>query len=249
MTTNEAEETVSTRSLAEQATSKIRDRILDLTLQPGMQLDETIIRSSLGISRTPAREALNRLMTEGLVETRANRGFIVRPLDLGDTARFFDAYLIAERSVGMLCRFRHPNLVQDLKAVQDELEACAARDDLLGISKQNAALHVRMAEATDNPYVLDFASRMHNVGRRLSFFVYYTESDDRSQLAEQQASINEEHHRIIEAVAAADRSAFLEVLTSHAERFRMRIRRFVTGRPLTEFEIIVGAARMPHQER
>ena len=67
-------------------------------------------------------------------------------------------------------------------------------------------------------------------------------TDDRSHLAEQQSSINEEHHRIIDAIARADRSAFLEVLTSHAERFRMRIRRFVTGRPLAELETIVGAA-------
>ncbi len=45
--------------LALSATNTIRDRILDFTLSPGMQLDELILRDRLGISRTPAREALN----------------------------------------------------------------------------------------------------------------------------------------------------------------------------------------------
>lgn len=229
----------SSPSLAELATNKIRDRILDLTLYPGMQLDETILRLRLGISRTPAREALNRLMTEGLVEARAKRGFVVRPLDLGDIAKFFDAYVISERSIGLLCRFRHANLIEDLTAIQARLEAAAEVDDFLGISKHNAALHIRLAEATDNHYIIDAASRLHNVGRRLSFFVYYNEADEYANFIEQQKSINEEHHIIIDAIARGERTDLINNLTAHAERFRMRIRRFMTGRPLREFELIV----------
>src|SRR6185369_10951263 len=78
-------------SMAEAALNAIRDKILDLSLAPGMQLDEGLITTRLGISRTPAREALNRLVTEGLVENRSNRGFFVKSLELGDVAHFFDA--------------------------------------------------------------------------------------------------------------------------------------------------------------
>lgn len=226
-------------SLAVIATNKIRDRILDLTLAPGMQLDESVLMSRLGISRTPAREALNRLMTEGLVEARANRGFFVRPLDLGDTARFFDAYLIAERSIGLLCRFRHANFLEDMEAIQRKHEAAIDQDGFLEVSYHNAALHVRIAVATENPHLIDFSSRLHNVARRLVYFVYHHEADDRPSLTQQQQHIVNEHRRIIDAVRRAERAELMDLLTKHADRFRIRISRFMAGRPLADFEATI----------
>ena len=105
-------------SLADIATEKIRDWILDLTLQPGTQLDESFLRDRLAISRTPAREALNRLAAEGLVESHANRGFYVTSLDVNKTARFFDSFFIVEMAAANLCLFEHPHLVSDLLDIQ-----------------------------------------------------------------------------------------------------------------------------------
>ncbi len=216
--------------LAVTATNTIRDRILDLTLRPGTQLDEAILRDRLGISRTPAREALNRLVTEGLVEARANRGFFVRPLDLSDTAQFFDAYVVAERSCAYFCRFANENLVPDLQDIQAEHERAIRRNRFLEISQHNAAFHGRIAEATENPYLIDFCGRLHNLARRLAYFVYASEADDRSLLDAQQQHIVDEHHRIIGAIEQADRNLLLTEMTAHAERFQHRISRFVSPR-------------------
>jgi DNA-binding GntR family transcriptional regulator len=216
-------------SLAAAATNKIRDRILDLTLKPGMQLDEALLRDRLGVSRTPAREALNRLATEGLVETRSSRGYFVRPLDLGDTARFFDAYLVAERSAAYFCQFTHPDLVDELQAVH-ALHASAVRAcEFLEVSRLNAAFHLRIAAATDNPYIVDFSGRLHNLARRLAIFVYAAEAAQRGQLDEQQGHIVREHHAMIEAIRSHDRRSLLDGLTLHADRFQQRISRFVSG--------------------
>lgn len=227
----------SNASLAVVATGTIRDRILDLTLPPGMQLDETILRGKLGISRTPAREALNRLVTEGLVETRANRGFFVRPLDLADTAHFFDAYIVSERSAAHFCRFKNPHLVEDLERIQAEHEKAIKRDRFLDVSHCNAQFHVRIAEASQNPHLIDFSSRLHNLGRRLAYFVYDNEAVDHDLLETQQRHIVEEHHRIIAAIRAADRQSLLNEMTGHANRFRKRIGRFVTSQGQIEFKV------------
>ncbi len=224
-------------SLALVATGTIRDRILDLTLPPGMQLDETILRDKLGISRTPAREALNRLATEGLVETRANRGFSVRPLDLADTARFFDAYIVSERSSAHFCRFQNTNLVDDLERIQSEHERAIKRSRFLDVSHHNASFHVRIAEASENPYLVDFSSRLHNLGRRLAYFVYHNEAVDHDLLETQQRHIIDEHHRIIAAIRAADRERLLREMTGHAGRFQKRIGRFVSAQGRAEFEL------------
>ncbi|MCC7282136.1 MAG: GntR family transcriptional regulator [Acetobacteraceae bacterium] len=224
-------------SLAAAATSKIRDRILDLTLRPGMQLDEALLRDRLGVSRTPAREALNRLATEGLVESRSSRGYFVRPLDLGDTARFFDAYLVAERSAAYFCRFVHPQLIEDLDDIQ-ALHSAAVRDhDFLEISRHNAVFHLRIATATENPYIVDFSGRLHNLARRLSVFVYHIESDQGGRLDEQQGHIVREHVAIIDAIRAHDRNALLERLTAHADRFQQRISRLLSGQARERFNL------------
>lgn len=224
-------------SLAAAATNKIRDRILDLTLKPGMQLDEALLRDRLGVSRTPAREALNRLATEGLVESRSSRGYFVRPLDLGDTARFFDAYLVAERSAAYFCRFMHPQLIEDLVEIQVLHSAAVHDHDFLEISRQNAVFHLRIAAATENPYIIDFSGRLHNLARRLSIFVYQIELDQDGRLDEQQGYIVCEHMAIIDAIRAHDRKKLLELLTAHANRFQQRISRFISGQAREQFSL------------
>ncbi|MCA0448906.1 MAG: GntR family transcriptional regulator [Proteobacteria bacterium] len=226
-----------TGSLAVVATATIRDRILDLTLPPGMQLDEAILRDKLGISRTPAREALNRLVTEGLVETRANRGFFVRALDLADTAQFFDAYIVSERSSAHFCRFKNPAFVDDLERIQADHEKAIKRDRFLDVSHCNAQFHVRIAEASENPHLVDFSSRLHNLGRRLAYFVYANEAVDHDFLETQQRHIIEEHHRIIAAIRAGDRERLIKEMGGHTNRFRKRIGHFVTAQGRVEFEL------------
>lgn len=226
-----------TGSLAVVATATIRDRILDLTLPPGMQLDEAILRDKLGISRTPAREALNRLVTEGLVETRANRGFFVRALDLADTAQFFDAYVVSERSSAHFLRFGNAGLVDDLERIQAAHEKAIRRDRFLDVSHRNAQFHVRIAEASENPHLVDFANRLHNLGRRLAYFVYANEAIDRAFLETQQRHIVDEHHRIIAAIRAGDRERLIGEMGGHANRFRRRIGHFVTAQGRVEFEL------------
>jgi DNA-binding GntR family transcriptional regulator len=214
--------------LAVTATNTIRDRIVDLTLSPGTQLDEAVLRDRLRVSRTPAREALNRLVTEGLVESRANRGFFVRALDLSDTAQFFDAYMVSERSSAYFCRFKNQNLVADLQDIQAEHERAIRRNRFLDVSQHNAAFHVRIAEGTENSYLIDYSSKLHNLARRLAYFVYANEADDQALLNTQQRHIVEEHYRIIGAIENADRTTLLDEMTAHAERFQHRISRFVS---------------------
>src|SRR5438067_10360445 len=76
-------ETRINRSLArDEAYERIRDWIIDGTLRPDEILRDHDIAQSLGVSRTPVREALRRLEDEGFVETALNRWTRVAPLDL-----------------------------------------------------------------------------------------------------------------------------------------------------------------------
>jgi DNA-binding GntR family transcriptional regulator len=80
-----------TRSLArDEAYEDIRDWIIDGTLRPGELLRDQQIAQSLGVSRTPVREALRRLEDEGFVETALNRWTRVAPLDLRKAMEMYE---------------------------------------------------------------------------------------------------------------------------------------------------------------
>jgi DNA-binding GntR family transcriptional regulator len=74
----------------------LRKRIIDGTFQPGMQLKQSIISSQLGVSVSPVREALIRLVEEGLVENPPYRGMFVRRLTPKDVVEIYQLRLALE---------------------------------------------------------------------------------------------------------------------------------------------------------
>ena len=237
MTTALATRTEPTPSLTEVAVDTIRDRILDLTLAPGSRIDEKLLMQQFGLSRTPAREALNRLAAEGLVEIQPNRGAYVRPLSLAHFKQFFDAYHAAERLIAFYCNFADPGLVEDMEKIQRRHSAAVAEDRFLEVTATNAAFHLRIAAATANDYIHDFSARLHNQGRRLAYLVYQTEAQETPVLRRQQSRIIAEHEAVIDAIRDQDRERLIEVITDHAKRFQQRIARFVEHSRGSEFPL------------
>ncbi len=78
------------RSLRDQVYSRLRAAILSGDLAPGAAVIETEIAASLGASRTPVREALRRLETEGMLEPRGARGTVVRELKRDEVECIFE---------------------------------------------------------------------------------------------------------------------------------------------------------------
>src|SRR5204863_8720130 len=71
--------------------------ILGMTLAPGDQLDETRLSARFSLSRTPVREALVRLTSEGLVTTLPNRNTIVAVIDFASVPSYLDALTLMYR--------------------------------------------------------------------------------------------------------------------------------------------------------
>src|SRR5258708_26156425 len=78
------------------ATELIREAILDGRLEPGSRLKEEELARELGISRTPVREALLILHSEGLIETTPNRGALVRTHDAEDLIDLYQLRALLE---------------------------------------------------------------------------------------------------------------------------------------------------------
>jgi len=116
--------------LRDQAYVRLRDAILDGTLEPGEQLKDAEIAEWLGLSRTPIREALARLEEYGLVETAPNRYTRVTPLSAGDARDAFSVVAALHSLAALLGvpRVTESELAAMRKANEDFAAALRATD-------------------------------------------------------------------------------------------------------------------------
>ncbi len=214
---------LASNSYTDAAVSIIRNRILDLTLPPGSRIDDGLLMERFSMGRTPAREAFNRLSSEGLIIIQRNRGAFVRPMDIPHIQQFFDAYIASERVVGYYCHLDDVSLERDLEAIQRDYLGAYAKKQFLKMTQLNARLHGRIAVATRNEYVAEHALRLYNHARRLSYFVSILENDFIPDLHETQAMIKADHDDIIATVRKQVSGKMVDILTRHAAMFHSRI--------------------------
>ncbi|BDZ51299.1 GntR family transcriptional regulator [Frondihabitans sucicola] len=91
---------------SERAYEVLRSEILDWSLEPGTPLAEVELSLRLGISRTPVREALARLITDGLAEPVGGRGLVVSPFSGSDVVDVFEVRSALERQAAQLAARR-----------------------------------------------------------------------------------------------------------------------------------------------
>tara|TARA_R110002074_G_scaffold354774_4_gene526661 strand:- start:2867 stop:3601 length:735 start_codon:yes stop_codon:yes gene_type:complete len=134
----------------------LRDAILRLQYRPGTNLDEAELCETLGVSRTPVREAIIQLISDGLV-VRDGRKARVAPLDLNDVPKLYDALLISSRMIQRLAA--QNRTVDDLKSIYKCLlrfEKATTDNSGLERSEANLELHFAISRAAGNKYFQAF---------------------------------------------------------------------------------------------
>lgn len=211
------------KSLVDGATALIRDRILDLSLPPAKAINTKDLALQLQLSRTPVREALNRLAAEGLIRIEANHGVFVHPLDVDEINQLMEANRVAERLSGFYCNFDDPGLLTDVIDMQTKQRAMLKARRFLDASFWNVGFRTRIARSSRNHHIVDFHRRVLNHTRRLSYLIYTMEARDPSHYSSQLAMLRGLHRDIEHALRRADRERLVAVLTEQAEIIRERV--------------------------
>ena len=219
-----------TASQTEAAVDLIRSQIIDLSLEPGSKLDEPLLVNHFKLGRTPAREAISRLIAEGLVNSLPNRGgTFVRNLNLVEIGEVIFAYQLVETVMAQLCRFDDPGIVEDLEAIQARYIEQIRSKSFLGITSVNEEFHLRMHRSIGNALFFEFALSTHRHVRRLLVLLYKLENAATSIL-EAQLEINMgEHREIISAIRRKDRRALSALLPAHARLAQTRLLSVMNG--------------------
>ncbi|AJK45803.1 transcriptional regulator, GntR family [Burkholderia plantarii] len=120
----------------------LRNFIVEGALEPGQKLNEREICEMLGISRTPLREALKVLESEGLVDIAPNRGASVSKMSEAEIRETFELMSGLEAFSGELaCERITEAEVDEIKALHYAMLACRAQHDLAGYYSRNRAIH------------------------------------------------------------------------------------------------------------
>jgi DNA-binding GntR family transcriptional regulator len=175
---------------------EIRKQILTLELKPGAQLDEVSLASQFGLSRSPVRDALARLATEGLVTILPNRTTIVTPFEIKEFPNYVSALDLIQRAVTRLAAMNRTE--EDLKEIKDAdaryLDAIKEGDFVL-MSELNKAFHMTIAKAGRNPYFEKYYERLLGEGQRLINLHF-----DHVVHSETGHTLGRDHDEIIQAI-------------------------------------------------
>ncbi len=233
-------------SQTDTALDVIRSRIIDMTIEPGSRIDERLLVDRFRLGRTPAREAINRLVAEGFVNIMPQRGgTYVRKLDLDEMGEVVVAHQLAESILGQMCHLDDASLLPDLMAIQRKYTDCVRRREFLAITQLNQDFHLRMHRTIGNALFYDFAESTHRHVRRLNVYIYERESADPEFQSAQFASNLDQHNQIIEAVEKRDRTALIELLPDHAKYTQIRLLRLLQGKSVGRLQLNLSALRAP----
>lgn len=185
-------------SAKERALSQIQRWIIDGTLQPGEKLFDAELAESLGVSRTPIREALQLLEVQGLVTTRPGKETIVTVIEKDDIFKMYNTMaalqaLAAEATAHVIV----PEQIEQLKAINEEFAAAIKSGQAYQAMETDEQFHNLIIELSDNPYVASFSASLQIHIRRFKY-VFLKQS-----MTATAASV-EEHTAIIEAFEQRD---------------------------------------------
>lgn len=201
---------------------RLRQSILDLSLPPGSPLDEATLSEQFAMSRTPIREALLRLVADGLARSLPNRNTIVAPIDFQQLPTYFEAltlmYRVTTRSAAMHRRPEHILVIRGLEAAYAE---AVSRRDVLAMIQTNRDFHMAIAEAGGNSYFSGLFGRLLDEGRRI-LRIYYSSFDDR--LPHQYV---EEHSEMVAAIEEGDADLADRLATAHAAQIVRQIQNYI----------------------
>jgi DNA-binding GntR family transcriptional regulator len=204
-------------SLADQAYVAIRDLIVSLRLAPGALIDERRLIESLGIGRTPVREALRRLAQEQLVEVFPRRGMFVTGVDVRDLAHISEVREALEPEAARLAAERaSDDEREELRSLAAEIGGRGV--DLMGLDER---VHRAVHRAAHNDYMAVTLGRYYVLALRIWMIAI-----DRAH--ELEAAV-EAHRDLLEAIVDGDAERAADVMRRHVQDFEQAMRRVLVS--------------------
>jgi DNA-binding GntR family transcriptional regulator len=209
----------SSRTLAQRVYEVMRDRILANELSPLAYVREEELATAMMVSRTPIREALNRLATEGFLERLPHRGFRVARRSIEELAH---VYTVLQSLELLACELAFPHITPADLARLEEANAgfatAIAANDVSTAVDLNDRFHHLFAELSGNPVLSrlldDLRQQVHRL-EVLDFSSVLLGSEDEDQTPISRDTWVKQHAEFIEALRAGDQRHALDIMRAN----------------------------------
>lgn len=141
----------------------LRDMIIDGRLPAGGRINEVHLSQQLGVSRTPLREALSRLVNEGALRDVPRRGFFVRPLTAEEVRDIYPIRSILDPAALRMAGLPSPERMARMRALNQRFEAC---QDPVEIVRLDDAIHLELVAGCPNPVLVELIEQFMRRTRR-----------------------------------------------------------------------------------
>jgi len=210
-------------SLRDQVGEVLRDMIVQGVLETGTRINEVELAATLGISRGPLREAIQRLGAEGLIDFRRNRGAFVKEITPQDIHHMYELRETIEVEAARLAARRADN--DDVAILQGHIEAV---DELLAADSDTAYpsqfdFHQSVLALAKNPYLYRAGADL-----QVQLRIARLRSGGSPERARQAL---EEHRAVLAAIAAKDEDAAAGAMRDHLVNSLKQLTSIAGGTP------------------
>ena len=204
-------------SLAEQAYSSIRRLIVTAELAPGSVLSEAELQDSLGLGRTPIREALLTLANDHLVDVYPRRGMFVAGVDVRDLRALSEVRAVLEPFAAGIAAERRDD--SDVAAIDQLLAEIREHKnvDIRTLIDLDERIHHRVYAATHNSFLISDLNRYYTHALRIWFLAL----DNVENLTE----AVEEHAELLTAIRDSNARLAVKIMTRHINDFEDEMRK------------------------
>jgi DNA-binding GntR family transcriptional regulator len=210
------------KPLRDRIAEMVRESIIDGKIRPGERLTEPDLASRLGVSRTPLREALLQLDSEGFVNVTPRRGAVVSELSREDA---METYLVKGALESLAARLACERITSEemerLRDIHDRMSRLAASRsrDHRRILQLNAEFHTILSNASRNEKLIQYIRVLRSQALRYNY-IYL------SVLSHLSASLRE-HARILDAIGKRDGDAAERLVRAHGDAARTALCAFI----------------------
>lgn len=200
-------------TLSDKAYQALKEKIINL--KSGSYLSARQFASEIGMSYTPVREAFLRLQREGAIKQVPNVGFFVENIDLADLYQSYEVRECIEPFVlkKAFNRFT-PEHITTMKALIEKQNKTLASGKIMQYMRLDIELHEIMFRIYNNKPLLDFYRSIREQHMFCSNKIAVTFNEDALQ----------EHKMLIDAIEAGDLQSALNILNSHIENAKQRMK-------------------------
>lgn len=207
-------------------TSQLRQKIVDRTIPPGTKLSDVSLSREWKVSRTPIREVLRRLESEGLVASYPYKGFLVNSITIEDIEQLYTIKIYLEGLAGRLATpiiLKSPDSLKRLEVLCKEMVELAKRGDIESYIEKNNEFHYLMWNSCENKWLTRI---LENLNAQISRFIVRA-----LHIPNRAKKSTREHWEIYKCLRTGDGAKVEKAIGTHFKNSLNDIRRELVKQP------------------